>query len=152
MYQRMEFPYIVPQEATIHIFFGPMDSLTSIFLRRLPPRDIDTIEKVFKEAIAFNRGIWLGIVNALARNGVMATILFKVKEDTKFSPPWGSTYFMNVTTSLKTFSMVSISLGGSLLRKIEFNDLLFPNRSRWQPLVVQCKETPLFDTSHKSDD
>lgn len=30
-----------------------MDSLTSIFLRRLPPRDIDTIEKVFKEAVTF---------------------------------------------------------------------------------------------------
>ena len=53
MYQRMEFPYIVPQEAAIQIYFGTLDSLTSIFLGRLPPRDIDTIEKVFKEAIAF---------------------------------------------------------------------------------------------------
>ena len=30
-----------------------MDSLTSIFLRRFLPRDIDTIEKVFKEAVIF---------------------------------------------------------------------------------------------------
>ena len=49
----MEFPYIVPQEAVIQIYFGTMDSLTSIFLRRLPPRDIDTIEKVFKEVVTF---------------------------------------------------------------------------------------------------
>ena len=49
----MEFPYIITQEAAIHINFGTMDSLNSIFLRRLPSRYIDTIEKVFKEAIAF---------------------------------------------------------------------------------------------------
>ena len=53
MYQRMEFPYTVPQEAIIQIYFGTMDSSTSIFLRRLPPRDIDTIKKVFKEDMSF---------------------------------------------------------------------------------------------------
>ena len=53
MYRIMKFPYIVPQEDVIQFYFGTMDSLTSIFLRSLPPRDIDTIEKVFKEAIAF---------------------------------------------------------------------------------------------------
>ena len=49
----MKFPHTVSQEVAIHIYFGTMDSLTSIFLRRLPPRDIDTIEKVFKEAVTF---------------------------------------------------------------------------------------------------
>ena len=49
----MEFPYTVPQEAVIQIYFGTMDSSTSIFLRRLPPRHIDTIEIFFKEAITF---------------------------------------------------------------------------------------------------
>ena len=34
-----------------------MDSLTSIFLRRLSPRDIDTIEKVFKEAVTFTKKV-----------------------------------------------------------------------------------------------
>ena len=34
-----------------------MDSLNSIFLRRLPPRDIDTIEKVFKEAFSFMKQV-----------------------------------------------------------------------------------------------
>ena len=55
MSQRMEFPYIIPQEAIIQIYFGMMDKLTSIFLRRLPPKGIDTIEKVFKEVVAFTK-------------------------------------------------------------------------------------------------
>ena len=36
------------------------------------------------------------------------------------------TFFVNVITSLKTFSVVSMSLGGSLLRKIEVNESIVP--------------------------
>jgi hypothetical protein len=68
----------------------------------------------------------LGIVNAPTRNGGMTIILFKMKEDTNFPPPWVSTYFVNIIASLKTFSIVSMSLGGSLLRKIEVNESIIP--------------------------
>ena len=34
-----------------------MDSLNSILLRRLPPKDIDTIEQVFKKAVTFMKQI-----------------------------------------------------------------------------------------------
>ena len=34
-----------------------MDSLASIFLRRILPRDIDTIEKVFKDTVTFKKQV-----------------------------------------------------------------------------------------------
>ena len=68
----------------------------------------------------------MGIVDAPARNGGLGIVLVKVKEEKKFPPPWGSTYFMNLIASLMTFSMVSMSLGGNLLRKIEVNESIVP--------------------------
>ena len=65
----MEFPYIVPQEAAIQIYFGTLDSLTSIFLRRLPSRDIDTIEKVFKEAVTFTSQVTTAPMPTLTYSG-----------------------------------------------------------------------------------
>ena len=53
----MEFLYIIPQDDAIQIYFGTLDSLTSIFLRRLPPRDIDIIEEVFNKAIKFMKQV-----------------------------------------------------------------------------------------------
>ena len=46
-------PYIIPIEATIQIYLNAIDALTMIFLRRLPPVNIDTLEKFFAEAITF---------------------------------------------------------------------------------------------------
>ena len=81
MYQRMEFPYTVPQEAAIQIYFGTLDSLTSIFLRRLPPRDIDTIEKVFKEAVTFTNHVTAAPMPTLTYSGYQSqkTIFFEQK-------------------------------------------------------------------------
>ena len=54
-YHKIETPYTIPFEATIQIYLNAMDTLTAIFLRRLPPGDIDTLEKVFAEAIMFTK-------------------------------------------------------------------------------------------------
>ena len=52
-YRKLEMPYIIPIEATIQIYLNAIDALTMIFLRRLPPVNIDTLEKFFAEAITF---------------------------------------------------------------------------------------------------
>ena len=52
-YKRMESPFIVMLLAVIQSYLDSMDYLTEIFLRRLPPIDIDTLEKVFQEAVTF---------------------------------------------------------------------------------------------------
>ena len=54
-YRKLETPYSIPVEATIQIYFNAMDALTEIFLRRLPPADIDTLKKVFTEEITFTK-------------------------------------------------------------------------------------------------
>ena len=48
-------PYTIPIGVAIQIYLNAMDALTMIFLRRLPPIDIDTLEKVFVEAIMFTK-------------------------------------------------------------------------------------------------
>ena len=47
--------YTIPVGATIQIYLNAMDALTMIFLRRLPLGDIDTLDKVFVEAITFTK-------------------------------------------------------------------------------------------------
>lgn len=54
-YHRLESPYLIPVEAAIQIYLNATDPLTTIFLRRLPAIDIDTLEKVFTEAIMFTK-------------------------------------------------------------------------------------------------
>ena len=46
-YYKLETPYSIPVEAAIQVYFNAMDVLTAIFLRRLPPANIDTLDKVF---------------------------------------------------------------------------------------------------------
>ena len=54
-YRRLESPYTLPVEAAVQVYLNAMDPLTAIFIRRLPAADIDTLEKVFTEAITFTR-------------------------------------------------------------------------------------------------
>lgn len=54
-YQKMESPYTLLLPTTIQIYFNSMDQLMAILLRRLPPMDIDTLEKVFQEAVTFTK-------------------------------------------------------------------------------------------------
>ena len=81
----MEFPYTLPKEVAIQIYFGTMDSLTYLSLRRLPPRDIDTIEKVFKEAIEFMKQVTAAPMPTITYSGYepQKTIFFEKKT----SPP-----------------------------------------------------------------
>ena len=53
----MKSPYTVPQEVGIQIYLGIMDSLATIFLRRITIGDIDTLEKVFKEEVIFTKNM-----------------------------------------------------------------------------------------------
>ena len=39
----------------IQIYLSSMDQLTMIFFRRLPGENIDTLEKVFQEAVTFTK-------------------------------------------------------------------------------------------------
>jgi len=54
-YHRLESPYTIPVEVAIQIYLNAMDPLTTIFLKRLPTMNIDTLEKVFTEAITFRK-------------------------------------------------------------------------------------------------
>ena len=57
VYHRLESPYTIPVEVAIQIYLNAIDPLTTIFLRRLPATDIDTLEKVFTEAIIFTKQV-----------------------------------------------------------------------------------------------
>ena len=52
-YHKLEALYTILVGVAIQIYLNAMDALTTIFLRRLPLADIDTLDKVFAEAIAF---------------------------------------------------------------------------------------------------
>ena len=54
-YHKLEMPYTIPVEVAIQIYLNAMNHLTAIFLRRLPPENINTLEKVFAEAITFTK-------------------------------------------------------------------------------------------------
>ena len=54
-YYKLEMPYTIIVEAFIHIYMNDMGPLTGLFLRRIPPTNIDTLEKVFAEAIMFTK-------------------------------------------------------------------------------------------------
>ena len=54
-YCKLEMPYTIPVEASIQIYFNAMDHITTIFLRRLPKVNIDTLDKVFTEEITFTK-------------------------------------------------------------------------------------------------
>ena len=52
-YKRMESPFVVMLPVVIQTYLNSMDQLMMIFLRWLPPVDIDTLEKVFWEVVTF---------------------------------------------------------------------------------------------------
>ena len=52
-YRRMELPFIVMLPAAIQNYLDSVNYLTEIFLRQLPPTDIDTLDKVFQEVVTF---------------------------------------------------------------------------------------------------
>ena len=54
-YHKLEAPYIIPVEDAIQIYLNAMDHLTTIFMRRLPSKKINTLDKVFTEAITFTK-------------------------------------------------------------------------------------------------
>ena len=54
-YHKLEMPYSILVGAVIQIYLNAMDALTTIFLRRLPLANIDTLDKVFVEAITFTK-------------------------------------------------------------------------------------------------
>ena len=56
-YHRLETPYTILVEVAIQICLNAMDPLTAIFLRRLLAIDIDTLDKVFVEAITFMKQV-----------------------------------------------------------------------------------------------
>ena len=54
-YHKLEMPYTIPFGSAIQIYLNAMDSLTVIFMRRLPLGDIDTLDKVFAKVIMFTK-------------------------------------------------------------------------------------------------
>ena len=54
-YYKVDTPYTIPVETTIHIYINAMEHLTSVFLWRVPNTDIDTLDKVFIEEITFTK-------------------------------------------------------------------------------------------------
>ena len=54
-YHKLQSPYNIPVEATIQIYLNALDHLTTIFLRRLPPTNIDTLERVFSKGMTFTK-------------------------------------------------------------------------------------------------
>ena len=54
-YHKLEMPYTIPVEVAIQIYLNAMDHLTTIFLRRLPMENIDTLDKVFTKVITFTK-------------------------------------------------------------------------------------------------
>ena len=54
-YHKFQSPYNIPVEASIQIYLNALDPLTAIFLTRLPPTNIDTLERVFSKAMTFTK-------------------------------------------------------------------------------------------------
>lgn len=80
MYQRMESPYTIPLEVVIHIYLNSMDQLTTIFLRRLPTINTNTLEEVFQEVVTFTKQ-----ANPNGGGSMAATLLANT---TRLIPPY----------------------------------------------------------------